>query len=212
MKTKATHCFKAVVFDCDGVLFDSREANRAYYNALLKAVGLPPLTEDQLNFAHCHTVFEVIDFLFPEPDQKRQALEARKNLDYCDFLKYMRPEPYVKETLANLKRRFKIGMATSRTNTIHKLLKLYDLHHFFEVIISALDVKRVKPNPEALYKIMDIFKIDCQEVVYVGDAEVDAEMARQAGVVFVAYKQPHLPADFYVNSFLELSKLLGIGG
>ena len=43
---------KAIVFDCDGVIFDSREANKAYYNAILKNIGLPPMNEEQLNFAH----------------------------------------------------------------------------------------------------------------------------------------------------------------
>ncbi len=202
--------FKALVFDCDGVLFDSKEANRAYYNALLAAVGLPPMTEEQLAFAHCHTVFEVIDYLIPDPKLRQQAYKAREKLNYSNFLSYMRPEPYVKEALSAFKRVFKLGMATSRTNTIYRLLEIYDLRSFFDLIISALDVQRPKPHPEALYKIMDAFKIKNDELIYVGDAEVDAEMAKRASVTFVAYKRPDLPADIYVNNFLELAEVLGI--
>ena len=201
---------KVMVFDCDGVLFDSKEANRAYYNALLASVGLPPMTEEQLAFAHCHRVFEVIDYLIPEPKLREKAYEARKRLDYCNFLSYMRPEPYVKEVLSAFKRQFKLGMATSRTNTIHRLLEIYGLRSFFDLIISALDVQRPKPHPEALYKIMDTFKIKNDELLYIGDAEVDAEMAKRAGVPFVAYKRPDLPADIHVDSLLELVKTLGI--
>ena len=32
---------KAVIYDFDGVIVDSREANAAYYNRLLKHFGLP---------------------------------------------------------------------------------------------------------------------------------------------------------------------------
>jgi len=199
---------KAVIFDCDGVLFDSREANRAYYNALLEAVGLPPMTEDQLCFAHCHTVFEVINYLIPDPVLREKAHQARKKMDYRRFLPYMKPEPYVKEVLADFKRQFKVGMATSRTNTIHRLLQTYGLLSYFDIVISALDVKHAKPHPEALFKIMTFLSITPQEMVYIGDAEVDAEMAKKAGVPFIAYKNPDLPADFYAESFLQLAKII----
>ena len=39
---------KLVVFDCDGVMFSSREANRAYYNDLLRAFSCPPMDEAEL--------------------------------------------------------------------------------------------------------------------------------------------------------------------
>ena len=42
--------FRAVILDCDGVMFDSREANRAYYNAVLSHFGRPPLTAAQMAF------------------------------------------------------------------------------------------------------------------------------------------------------------------
>jgi beta-phosphoglucomutase-like phosphatase (HAD superfamily) len=32
---------KLVIFDCDGVMFDSMEANRKYYNFLLEKFGHP---------------------------------------------------------------------------------------------------------------------------------------------------------------------------
>ena len=57
---------------------------------------------------------------------------------------------------------------------------------------------------------MDTFKIKNDELLYIGDAEVDAEMAKRAGVPFVAYKRPDLPADIHVDSLLELVKTLGI--
>ena len=33
---------KAVIFDLDGVIFDSRQANIVFYNHLLEHVGMPP--------------------------------------------------------------------------------------------------------------------------------------------------------------------------
>ncbi|MDL1969837.1 MAG: HAD family hydrolase [Candidatus Desulfofervidaceae bacterium] len=199
---------KAVIFDCDGVLFDSREANRAYYNALLEAVGLPPMTEDQVRFAHCHTVFEVINYLIPDPVLREKAYQVRKNIDYHRFLTYIKPEPYVKEVLADFKKQFKVGMATSRTNTIQRLLQTYGLLSYFDLVVSAMDVKHAKPHPESLFKIMTSFSVTSREMIYIGDAEVDAEMAKKAGVPFIAYKNPDLPADFYAENFLQLAEII----
>jgi len=199
---------KAIVFDCDGVIFDSKEANRAYYDTILKILELPPMTEEQLYYAHTHTVFEVIDYLIPDPILREKAHALRKEINYSQFISYLKPEPQVKEVLALLKKSFKIGMATSRANTVYQLLDTYKLSNYFDIIISALDVKQVKPHPEALYKIMTYFSIKPKEMLYIGDADIDAEMAERAGVPFVAYKNQRLKADFYVSNFLELLNII----
>jgi len=201
---------KAIVFDCDGVIFDSREANKAYYNAILKSIGLPPMNEEQLNFAHSHTVFEVIDYLVPNPSLREKAYFARKDINYSQFLCYMRPEPYVSEILKIFKQNFKTGMATNRTDTIHNLLKQYKLDKYFDIVISAFDVQNVKPHPEALFKIMHNFSISPNQMLYIGDTQIDAEMAQNAHVPFVSYKNPDLTADFYVKNFLDLAQIIGI--
>ena len=36
-----------VIFDADGVLFESAESNMAYYNAIFAAIGEPPLNPDE---------------------------------------------------------------------------------------------------------------------------------------------------------------------
>ena len=47
---------KVIVFDCDGVLFDTEAANRAYYNHILKHFGKPVMTANQFAYAHQHTL------------------------------------------------------------------------------------------------------------------------------------------------------------
>ena len=39
---------KAVVFDCDGVMFDTADANRIYYNRVLANFNKQPLSEEQV--------------------------------------------------------------------------------------------------------------------------------------------------------------------
>ena len=54
---------RCVIYDCDGVLFDSLEANGRLYSDVCISIGRPPLSEDELHYVHSHTVFEAIHFI-----------------------------------------------------------------------------------------------------------------------------------------------------
>jgi len=47
---------KAVVFDCDGVMFDTAVANRKYYDEVLQAFGKSALNDEQFVNVHMMTV------------------------------------------------------------------------------------------------------------------------------------------------------------
>ena len=55
-----------VAFDCDGVLFDTAQANRFYYSHILQHFGRPVLTEEQFRFVHMHTLNESLAYLLPD--------------------------------------------------------------------------------------------------------------------------------------------------
>ncbi len=66
---------QCVIYDCDGVLFDSIEANMKLYNDLCSAVRRPPLKEEEIKYVHTHTVYEAIHFIFGQEDElERRAL------------------------------------------------------------------------------------------------------------------------------------------
>jgi phosphoglycolate phosphatase len=65
---------KLVVFDCDGVMFSSRESNRVYYNHLLQAFSCPPMDEEELNYVHIHNVNNSVVHIFRNHPQV--ALDA----------------------------------------------------------------------------------------------------------------------------------------
>src|SRR5512139_1127172 len=93
-----------IVFDCDGVLFESRAANLAYYNTILEAFGEAPVDPDDSPRAHlCHTAAspEVFRVLLG-PERTAAALDAAQLLDYHRFIPEMQPEPELTVMLAGL--------------------------------------------------------------------------------------------------------------
>ncbi|MBN2062949.1 MAG: HAD family hydrolase [Deltaproteobacteria bacterium] len=198
----------AVIFDCDGVMFDSRKANINYYNHILRHFGLPDMSQDKIDFVCMNTAEESVRMLFKGTSYLEKAQEYRMVIDYRQFIDDMIIEPGLKELLKDLKPDHGLAVATNRTNTIDKVLKMNGLESFFDIVISSLDVKNPKPHPESLMKIADFFGISPLDSFYVGDSIIDEQAARSAGVIFISYKNRDLDADYHVNSMAEIGRLM----
>ncbi|NPA48567.1 MAG: HAD family hydrolase [Thermodesulfobacteria bacterium] len=206
---EARRPLKLLVFDCDGVLFDSREANRAYYNAICEALGRPPMTEEEFRYVHMQTAENSVRFLFREhPELLDQALKFQRNFSYDPFLPLMKPEPGLKELISEVRPPLKTAISTNRTTTMGRLLEIFGLDPLFDLVVTALVSPRPKPHPEALKIILDHFEVSPDEVLYVGDSEVDLKLTKSLGVPLVAFKNPSLEAEFFVQNFFELRDLL----
>jgi phosphoglycolate phosphatase len=199
---------KLVGFDCDGVLFDSREANIAFYNDILQRFGLPPMTPDEVDYVHSHTFPQSLEYLFRESPLLEEVLEFSRTIDYQRFIPLMVEEPHIREFLEFLRSRFYTALATNRTTTTQAVLDYHRLADQFDLVVSALDVTRPKPHPESLWRILEHFGLTPEEIIYIGDSKVDEEFARNAGVTLVAYRNPHLKADFYLESFAAGRQLI----
>jgi HAD superfamily hydrolase (TIGR01509 family) len=199
---------KVVAFDCDGVMFDSTEANRAYYNHILSHFGKPDLSEEQFAFTHMHTADISMAYLFGDKESLEKAQAFRKKMTYMPFIKHMRMEPYLETLLESLRSKYKTAIASNRTDTMNRVLEIHGLEGKFDLVVSAMDVPRPKPYPDELLKILEHFNADSDEIIYVGDSKVDEDAAKAAQVPLVAYRAPDLEADLHVQSFKELEQIL----
>lgn len=200
---------KLVIFDCDGVLFDSREANRAYYNNLLEQFACPPLNEEEVDYVHSHNVTDSVAHIFRNHQRVRQELidRYRTELDYTPFLQYMIMEPDLMEFLQLIKPRYHTAISTNRTTTMPMLLDIFKLRPWFEQVVTPLDTPLPKPAPDALRMILDNFKVAISETIYIGDSIVDLEHAQSMGIKMIAFKNPKLQAEYHVENFMKILRL-----
>lgn len=201
---------KLVAFDCDGVLFDTAQANRFYYSHILQHFGRPALTEEQFRFVHMHTVHESMAYLLPDEKTLEAAHDFRKTMDYRKYLSYLKVEPQLVALLEKLRPRIKTAIATNRTDTMEQLLAEFDLDGYFDLVVTSSDVKQPKPHPEALLKILEYFGLASHQVIYIGDSQVDELAARAAKMPLVAYRNRELAAEYHIDSLGELEELLEI--
>jgi beta-phosphoglucomutase-like phosphatase (HAD superfamily) len=200
---------KLIIFDCDGVLFDSREANRSYYNQLLARFACPPMDEQELDFVHSHNVTDSVSHIFRNHPQIRQEAvdRYRTELDYTPFLQHMIMEPDLLEFLRLIKPCYRTAISTNRTSTMPMILDIFKLRPWFDQVVTALDVPRPKPAPDGLRLILNTFGLNAGEAIYIGDSEVDREHTRSMGMRLIAFKNPSLEAEYHVDSFLAISRL-----
>jgi HAD superfamily hydrolase (TIGR01509 family) len=200
--------FQVIIYDCDGVLIDSRESNRAFYNHILARFGLAPVTEAQLAVVHVSTAQGAIDYLFQGHPRREEAQAYQKTINNAPFLPLIRPEPNIREVLMRLRPRYRTAIATNRGKSLPLVLRNLGLEEFFDLTVSAYDVTRPKPHPECLEKILTYFRLEPEAALYVGDAALDQEVAEAAGVPFAAYKNPGLTARYHLESHLDLLAVL----
>jgi HAD superfamily hydrolase (TIGR01509 family) len=201
---------RCVIYDCDGVLFDSIEANMRLYNDLCSAVGRIPLKEEEIKYVHTHTVYEAIHYIFGEESGlKKRALESLKQIDLREYIVYLKMEPYLLQILNLLKANGIIRVInTNRTTSMKHIMERFHLWPFFDMVVTALDVKNPKPHPESIEKIIQKFSLNKEETVFVGDSEVDQQTAKSAGIKFIAYKNREIVNDAFIEDHLALIHLL----
>jgi phosphoglycolate phosphatase len=200
--------FQVIIYDCDGVLIDSRESNRAFYNHILAHFGLPPVSEKQLEVVHVGTAQGAIDYLFQGHPALEEAQAYQRTINNAPFLALLRLEPHIEAVLARLRPRYHTAIATNRGKSLPLVLETLGIADCFDLTISAYDVTRPKPHPEGLLKILSHFGTEPEAALYIGDAALDKEVAEAAKVPFAAYKNPGLPARYHLQDHLELLRIL----
>ena len=206
----SSNTYKVIAFDCDGVMFDTKKANVAYYNSILDFVKMPPMTAEQAQYAHMHTVDEALDHLIKAPDIRSKVEKYRQQMNYLPFMKLMVIEPYLKQLLDKIRPVYSTAIATNRTDTIRRVLSDFGLTDGFDLVVSALEVKHPKPFPDQLLKIEMHFGIKASQMLYIGDSKLDELAAKAAQVPFVAFNNPQLTADYHIRNLKEIESILGL--
>jgi len=207
-----TNTTKAIIFDCDGVLFDSKDANIAFYNRILSQFHLDPMTQEEVEYVHVSTAEGALRYLLAARDRDprivEQVLNHRPRIDYTPFIHLMHMEPNLKELLTALPHHIKRAISTNRSYTIGDVLRIHGLEGEFHLVISALDVQNPKPHPESVLTILRHFDLSPAEALFVGDSAVDQEAAQGAGVPFIAYKNRSLQAEYHIDDFLAIKEIV----
>ncbi len=184
-----------LVFDLDGTLVDTAPDLAGAMNAVLLANGRPPVPPADVRHMVGRGARALIERGFEvtggavNPD----ALDAHFDHFIAHYGAHVAdasmPFPGVRNVLTRLKAAgHRLGVCTNKPEALAiSLLEALDLHGFFGAILGAdtLDVR--KPNPRHLSETVRRIGGQMSRAVMIGDSEVDAETARNAGVPAVIF-------------------------
>ena len=196
-----------VVFDCDGVLIDSRASNTAYYNRIRELAGLAPMNQEEEEFSHMYSSEESLRHILPVHLHDRSQ-ELQRRVDYRrDIMPLIRPRPGLYACLESL---HSLGLrAAVLTNRgrggMTAVLDAFALHPYFDPVMTVTNAEP-KPSPDGLLRIADAWACTPGELVFVGDSLLDALAAEAAGVCFVAYCNPKLHAQVHMERFEDMEQ------
>jgi len=176
---------KGVVFDLDETLIDSKDSIVAYHRELFKYLGLE-FPEDHAYWFYTLPAEEITNRLFPDESYREKAREFRKNFDFRKLFKMIRLKPGVPEILNRLRESGKkLAVVTNRGISTRPVLEHFNLLDLFDIVLPANEVKFPKPDPYPLKVIMEKWKAERDEIIYIGDSEIDVETGTRAGVYTV---------------------------
>jgi HAD superfamily hydrolase (TIGR01509 family) len=175
-----------LMFDADGVLFESFESNIAYYNAIFAQVGEPPLDADEEIKSISYAAADVFKLRARENAEMLARIHGvARTIDQRPFFDLLRPPFELRPFMMELKRRYRLALATNRSATVPALVEHLKLADVFDAIASALDKVAPKPAPDILQLCLERARVKPANAIYIGDSPIDREAAEAAGVAFI---------------------------
>ncbi len=184
-----------IIYDFDGVMVDSYDSVRQMYQEIARQCG-KTLTIDELNYCYEHSMEDNVQHIFQD-----DVWDIIKNLDYKHFYDMVMPENDIAVTLDTLKYMgMGISICSNRVSGIAYILDRFNLSRFIDNVVTSKDYPS-KPDPTGLLSLID------DGAVFVGDGEIDRQTARNAGIPFIAYNNPNIPATIHIKSHLQILSL-----
>ncbi len=175
---------KVIVFDLDGTIVRLG----ADWHSLRKALNarFTERNREDLNFKNMSTILSRIIEMGDE-----EELQLNFNLMRQYELENISSNEPIKETIYFINNKELFGVSPNAKlavfslnfrSTILKSLEMAGIVDKFEFFVGREDVRKWKPEPDGLLKILDYFKVNSEEMIYFGDVEKDLLAGASAGV------------------------------
>ena len=179
---------KLVIFDLDGTLLNTIADLAASTNHALAANGYPTHPTEEYRFFVGNGINKLFERALPEGEKtEANVLKIRQRfIPYYDVhcVDLTKPYPGIPELLKALQQRsVRIAVASNKyQRATGKLIPYFfpDIH--FTAILGQREGVPRKPDPQIVHEIMRMANVSTDEVLYVGDSNVDMQTANNARV------------------------------
>lgn len=206
---------RPVLFDLDGTLVDSLPGLTAATNRLLGELDRPALATEQVRSLLGHGARALLAGAARLTGGPFSSDPYPRYVELClDPLETL-PFPGIEALLDRLAGR-PLGVVTNKPEgPARALLDRLGWTDRFAVVVGADSLSTRKPDPAGLLHALSITGGTPEDAVYVGDSDVDVEVARRAGMPSIGvtwgYGDPR-GADTVLDDVDRLAAVLGVSG
>lgn len=179
---------KAVIFDLDGTVLNTDLLIReSFIHVFKKYKPGYTLSEDELLSFLGPSLYDTFIRYF-EQSMVNELIDYYREFNHAHHQDYVTIYPGVKETLMTLKDMgYPLAIVTTKIkDAVYIGLDLFGIKDYFDVIIGHDDVKRSKPDPEGINKVLE--KLGLNDGYYIGDNVTDILAGKNAGLKTIGVK------------------------
>lgn len=185
---------RQMVFDVGGVLVDwrARRTLTGLYGAqqadrLMAAVFSTPYWQEQIDLGFL-SVGQILDHLAQEHRDLAREIRAIEG----QMLSFMPPLPEILPLVERLKERGHglYYLSNYCWDPFAEMLRTYPVFQLIREGIVSSRVHCIKPDPAIYQTLLQTYRLDPKECVFIDDHPVNLEPARKLGFSVVAYRDP----------------------
>ncbi|WP_335872017.1 HAD family hydrolase [Bacillus sp. 2205SS5-2] len=164
---------KAIIFDFDGLIVDTESV---WFDVFVEVLRDYQVDLSLSEFATC--IGTTDDILFESLQKKsgkilnRESIKERTEQLYFRRMEELTLREGVQEYLESAKRSgLRIALASSSSKSwVEGFLERFHIRHYFEVIKTKDDVKKVKPDPELYLQAIEALKVQPEQIMVFEDS------------------------------------------
>lgn len=185
---------KAVIFDMDGVIFDSEPIHLAMEQGIFRSFGID-LTKEEHN-TYVGTTSHYMWEMIKKRHKIIHSIEELVELDRGNYFKYISRsdinissidgvDNFIQELKYN---NIKLAVASSSPmNVIDRIISLFNLKKYFDVLVTGDFVDKSKPEPDIFLYAAHKLGFKPEECLVVEDSYNGVTAAKRAGMKCVGY-------------------------
>jgi len=208
---------KAILFDMDGVLVDSPGFVWEVYNSILREHDKQVSDEDIPKYLGKRLVEQIEllkeDYQIPLSSEEFKKIFDKRHSVETSRIKKTPGLPELMEKLKQLDLKLALVTSSGKDRALN-LIKFLDIENYFDTLVTAVDVKVGKPDPEGYLKAAKKLNVSPEDCIVIEDAVNGIEAGKNAGMKVIALETKYQKrealgkSDYIITSLNEIIDII----
>jgi phosphoglycolate phosphatase len=201
--------FKGIIFDLDGTLVNSLEDISDAMNTVLTNLNYPTHTYDTYQYFIGSGLRNLVSKALPASNNSEDQIETCFDCMITEYREIctLKTKPYkgIIELLDNLaSKNIKLAVFSNKADELTKKIAVEIFPDYFDAAVGLSTEELKKPNPLEAIEISKNWNLKTEEILFVGDSDIDMQTANNANMFAVGVSWGYRTEQELKNSGAKL--------